>query len=194
MASCLLTKLVLPLHQTTINSCQLPRPKHFIKPLHHQGYHRIHYCVYQKPHHKYTIHPRHIFTGIIKTETTRYIRLSITFDDFDYIHKIFRLGLYTSIGLPPSLINSCSFPWLPNTLHKRRKTNRQQHTKKTDSNQTIYDRTKSNKHIRTDKTVQQILCKYHNMHVPKFCKAYCNSKKLFSTLLTNKSLHKKLVV
>ena len=101
MASCLLKKLVLPLHQTTINSCQLPRPKHFIKPLHHQGYHRIHYCVYQKPHHKYTIHPRHIFTGIIKTETTRYIRLSITFDDFDYIHKIFRLRLYTSIGLPP---------------------------------------------------------------------------------------------
>ena len=129
MASCLLTKLVLPLHQTTINSCQLPRPKHFIKPLHHQGYHRIHYCVYQKPHHKYTIHLRHIFTGIIKTKTTRYIRLSITFDDFDYIHKIFRLRLQ-ALDYPPSLINSCSFPWLPNTLHKRRKTNRQQHTKR----------------------------------------------------------------
>ena len=100
MASCLLTKLVLPLHQTTINSCQLPRPKHFIKPLHHQGYHRIHYCVYQKPHHKYTIHLRHIFTGIIKTKTTRYIRLSITFDDFDYIHKIFRLRLQ-ALDYPP---------------------------------------------------------------------------------------------
>ena len=101
MASCLLAKLVLPLHQTTINSCQLLRPKHFIKPLHHQGYHRIHYCVYQKPHHKYTIHPRHIFTGIIKTETTRYIRLSITFDDFDYIHKIFRLRLQALDSPPP---------------------------------------------------------------------------------------------
>ena len=54
--------------------------------------HKVHYQVYQKPHHKYMYphfssnHPQHIFTGIIKTETIRYSRLSATLG---------RLQLYT---------------------------------------------------------------------------------------------------
>ena len=45
-------------------------------------YRIVHYQIYQKPHHKYMYphfssnHPHHIFSGIIKTETIRYSRLS----------------------------------------------------------------------------------------------------------------------
>jgi len=56
----------------------------------------------------------------------------------------------------------------------------------------IYYRTIYNKHLRTDKIVQQILRKYHNLRIPKLSKAYCNTTKLHTMLLTNKSLHNKL--
>ena len=45
-------------------------------------YQRVHQQIYQKPHHKYMYlhfssnHPHQIFSGIIKTETIRYSRLS----------------------------------------------------------------------------------------------------------------------
>ena len=54
------------------------------------AHHKIHYQIYQKPHHKYMYlhfssnHPHHVFTGIIKTETTRYSRLSATIDDYKF--------------------------------------------------------------------------------------------------------------
>ena len=46
------------------------------------SYHIVHYQIYQKPHHKYMYphfssnHTHHIFSGIIKTETIQYSRLS----------------------------------------------------------------------------------------------------------------------
>ena len=54
---------------------------------------------YQRPHHKYMYphfssnHHRHIFSGIIKTETIRYSRLSATIDNFNFIHHHFTLSL-----------------------------------------------------------------------------------------------------
>ena len=64
-------------------------------------YHKIivQYQIYQKPHHKYMYphfssnHPHHIFSGIIKTETMRYSRLSATIDNFNFIHHHFTLSL-----------------------------------------------------------------------------------------------------
>ena len=62
-------------------------------------YHIVHYQIYQKPHHKYMYphfssnHPHHIFSGIIKTETIRYSRLSVTIDNFNFIHQHFTLNL-----------------------------------------------------------------------------------------------------
>jgi len=161
-------------------------------------YHKIHYCVFQKPHHKYMYphfssnHPLHIFSGIVKTETTRYSRLSITFNDYDYICKLFRLRLL-ALDYPRKLIATSSFPWLPYSSHRQRKTCKRSPLNRTDNKLTVYYKTKYNKHMRTDRVVQQILRKYHNMHIPKLTKAYCNSKKLFTMLLTNKSLHQKLV-
>ena len=38
-------------------------------------------------------HPSHIFSGIIKTETIRYSRLSATIDNFNFIHHHFTLSL-----------------------------------------------------------------------------------------------------
>ena len=61
-------------------------------------YHNLHYQIFQKPHHKYMYphfssnHPQHIFTGVIKTETIRYSRLSSTVDDYNFIHKLFTLS------------------------------------------------------------------------------------------------------
>ena len=60
-------------------------------------YHKIHHCIYQKPHHKYMYphfssnHPQHIFTGIIKTETIRYSRRSKTKDVYNFIVCLFVL-------------------------------------------------------------------------------------------------------
>ena len=49
-------------------------------------YHKVHYQVYQKPHHKHMYpHPKHIFTGIIKAETIRYYRFSAIVDDYNFI-------------------------------------------------------------------------------------------------------------
>ena len=81
-------------------------------------YHKIHHHIYQKPHHKYMYphfssnHPQHIFTGIIKTETVRYSRLSKTKDDYNFVHKLFTLRL-TALDYPNRLITENSFPWLP---------------------------------------------------------------------------------
>ena len=61
--------------------------------------HKVDYQTYQKPHHKYMYphfssnHPQHIFTGIIKTETIQYSRLSATEDDYNFTHKLFSLRL-----------------------------------------------------------------------------------------------------
>ena len=38
-----------------------------------------------------------------------------------------------------------------------------------------------------------LLHKYHNLHIPKLTKAYYNTTKLHSMLLTNKILHSKLI-
>ena len=62
-------------------------------------YHIVHYQIYQKPHHKYMYphfssnHTHHIFSGIIKTETIQYSRLSATIDNFNFIHHHFTLSL-----------------------------------------------------------------------------------------------------
>ena len=157
-------------------------------------YHKIHYQIFQKPHHKYMYphfssnHPHHIFTGIIKTETIRYSRLSSTIDDYNFIRKLFSLRL-TALDYPDKLITDNSFPWLPYNTHRQRST----YKKKTNHNKlTVYYCSKYNKHFRTDKIVQQILRKYHNIHIPKLTKAYCNTTKLHTMLLTNKKLHPKL--
>lgn len=86
-------------------------------------YHKIHHHINQKPHHKYMYphfssnHPQHIFTGIIKTETIRYSRLSKTIDDYNFIHKLFTLRL-TALDYPNKLItdNSFNFHGYPTTL------------------------------------------------------------------------------
>ena len=88
-------------------------------------HHKVHYQVYQKPHHKYMYphfssnHPQHIFTGIIETETIRYCRLSATMDDYDFIHKLFSLRL-TALDYPDKLITKHSYPWLTHTSHLQR--------------------------------------------------------------------------
>ena len=158
-------------------------------------YHKIHHHIYQKPHHKYMYphfssnHPQHIFTGIIKTETVRYSRLSKTKDDYNFIHKLFTLRL-TALDYPKKLITKHSYPWLPYYNHKRRRlTNKRQCY---NSKPTLYYHSKYNKHARTDKVVRHILHKYHNMYIPKLTKAYCNTKKLHTMLLTNKLLHSKI--
>ena len=158
-------------------------------------YHKVHYQVYQKPHHKYMYphfssnHPKHIFTGIIKTETIRYSRLSATVDDYNFIHKLFSLRL-TALNYPYHLITDNSFPWLTHAAHLRRF---RQIKPENNNLPTVYYRTKYNKDKRTDKIVHKILLKYHNNHIPKLTKAYCNSTKLHTLLLTNKMLHCKLI-
>ena len=158
-------------------------------------YHKVHYQVYQKPHHKYMYphfssnHPKHIFTGIIKTETIRYSRLSATVDDYNFIHKLFSLRL-TALNYPCHLSTDNSFPWLTHAAHLRRF---RQNKPKNNNLPTVYYRTKYNKDKRTDKIVHKILLKYHNNHIPKLTKAYCNSTKLHTLLLTNKMLHRKLI-
>ena len=49
-------------------------------------YHKVHYQVYQKLHHKHMYpHPKHIFTGIIKAETIWCHRFSAIVDDYNFI-------------------------------------------------------------------------------------------------------------
>ena len=61
--------------------------------------HRVHHQIYQKPHHKYmyphfsSTHPRHIYAGIIKTETIRYNRPSASIADYNFIRHLFTLRL-----------------------------------------------------------------------------------------------------
>ena len=92
-------------------------------------YHKRHYQIFQKPHHKYMYphfssnHPQHIFTGIIKTETVRYSRLSSAVDDYNFIHKLFTFRL-TALDYPYKLIIDNSFPWLPYNTHNQRTTNK----------------------------------------------------------------------
>ena len=158
-------------------------------------YHKVHYQVYQKAHHKYMYphfssnHPKHIFTGTIKTETIRYSRLSATVDDYNFIHKLFTLRL-TALDYPNHLITNNSFPWLTHAAHLRRS-----RCNKLQKNNlpTVYYRTKYNKDKRTDMIVPKILLKYHNNHIPRLTKAYYNSTKLHTLFLTNKMLHHKLI-
>ena len=49
---------------------------------------------------------------------------------------------------------------------------------------TVYYKTLHNKDKRTEKLVNNILHKYHNSYIPKLTKAYCNSTKLHTLLLT----------
>ena len=78
-------------------------------------YHKIHHCIYQKPHHKYMYphfssnHPEHIFTDIIKTETIRYSRLSKTKDDYNFVYRLFTLRL-TALDYPDKLTYRKLFP------------------------------------------------------------------------------------
>ena len=158
-------------------------------------HHKIHYQIYQKPHHKYMYphfssnHPPHTFTGIVKTETTRYSRLSATTVDYNFTRQLLSIRL-NSLDYPTKLIADNSFPWLPFHIHKQR--NMQHRLLRHDNSLVVYYRSKYNKHIRTEKVVQSILRKYRNLHIPKLTKAYCNTTKLHSMLLTNKILHSKL--
>ena len=54
-------------------------------------------------------HPEHIFSGIIKTETTRYSRPLSTFDDYNFIRKLFTVRL-TALDHPQTLTDKHSFP------------------------------------------------------------------------------------
>lgn len=128
-------------------------------------YQKVHHQVYQKPHHtrKYMYphfssnHPQHIFTGIIKTETIRYSKLSATVDDYNFFHKLFTLRL-TALDYPLQLITVHSFPWLTHTAHQRRS----RHNKPDNTRPTVYYKTLYNKDRRTDRLVSDILRKYHN--------------------------------
>ena len=103
------------------------------------------------------------------------------------MHKLFPLRL-SAVDYPNKLITDSSIPWLSYYNHKRRRiTNKTKPCKPT-----IYYRSKYNKHARTDKIVRHILHKYHNMHIPKLTKAYCNTTKLHTMLLTNNLLHSKI--
>ena len=68
-------------------------------------HHKVHHQVFQKPHHKYMFphfssnHPQHVFTGIIKTETFRYSRLSTTKNDYDFVQQLFFFRL-TNLDYP----------------------------------------------------------------------------------------------
>ena len=134
-------------------------------------------------------HPRHIFTGIIKTETIRYSRLSATEDDYNFTHKLFSLRL-TALDYPDKLITVHSFPWITHAAHRLRLKNKNMN----DHKPTVYYKTIYNKDKRTDKIVSNILRKYHIRHIPKLTKTNCNSTKFLTLLLTNKMLHRKLVI
>ena len=104
-------------------------------------YHKIHHCIYQKPHHKYMYphfssnHPQLIFTGIIKPEAIRYSRPSKTIDDYNFIHKLISTLRLTALDYPNKLITDNSFPWLPYDTHKRRlSTKKQRNCKKKPNN------------------------------------------------------------
>ena len=136
--------------------------------------HRVHHQIYQKPHHKYMYphfssnHPHHIFAGT----------------------HLFTLRL-TALDCPLQLTTEHSFPWITRTAHQQRLKNKQTNNV---TRPTVYYKTLYSKDKRTDKLVNSILLKYHNPHIPKLSKAYCNSTKLHTLLLTNKMLHHKLIL
>ena len=96
-------------------------------------YHKIHYQIFQKSHHKYmyphfsTNHPHHIFKGIIKTETIRFSRLSSSIDEYYFIHKHFSLGL-------PSTIPTNSLLTIPSLGYLTTPTVNEQQTKRKTNN------------------------------------------------------------
>ena len=161
------------------------------------AYRKIHYQIYPKPHHKYIYphfpsnHLHHVFTGIIKTETTRYSRLSATIDDYRFTRQLFSYRL-SNFDYPDKLIRHNSYPWLPFRIHKQRKTRRKL-SQNSNSPLIVYYPSKYNQHMCTDKIVQSLPRKYHNLHIPELTKAYYNTTKLHSMLLTNKILHSKLI-
>ena len=161
-------------------------------------FNKIHFKVYQKPHHKYMYphfssnHPQHVFKGLIKTETIRYSRLSSTVTDYKFIKKLFTLRL-TSLDYPITFIQRNSFPFLSHQHHKRRVKRLSTSKQLIKRKPVIYYKKTYNKHIRTDKIVQHILNKYRNSLIPKLTKTYTNAAKLHTMLLTNRKLHNKLI-
>ena len=146
---------------------------------------KIHYKIYQKPNHKYMYphfssnHAQHIFSGIIKTETIRYSRLSCTKTDYNYILRLFTLRLQ-ALSYPLQLIYKHTYPYYSYNFHKTQRTNKQLiHTKR---QQTFYYKTTFNKTTHTDRIVQRILNKYHNKHIPKLTKV--NSATLLNSILS----------
>ena len=117
-------------------------------------------------------------TGIIKPETIRYSRLSVTPDDYNFIHKLFSLRLI-ALDYPDKLISEHSFPWLTLTAHRRRHKDQQTDKQKL----TVYYKTLYNKDKQTDKIVTNILHKYRTPNIPNLTKTNCNSTKLHIILL-----------
>ena len=135
-------------------------------------------------------HPKHIFSGLIRTETFRYSKLSATKDEYNYIKTLFTIRI-SALNYPSNYIYKFSFPWLNSQTHKI-KTPRKQHN--TPQINTIFYRTQFNKHIRTDIITKSILKKYHNMHIPKLRQAKTVNTKMHTLLNTNKKLHQKLTI
>ena len=90
-------------------------------------------------------------------------------------------SLLTALDHPRQLITEHSFPWITCTAHQRHLKNKQ-----TDdiTGPTVQYKTLYNKDKRTEKLVNNILHKYHNPYIPKLTRAYCNSTKLNTLLLT----------
>ena len=90
-------------------------------------------------------------------------------------------SLLTALDHPRQLITEHSFPWITRTALQQRLKNKQ-----TDdiTGPTVYYKTLYNKGKRTEKLVNNIVHKYHNPYIPKLTKAYCNSTKLYTPLLT----------
>lgn len=153
-----------------------------------------HYRIYQKPHHKYMYphfnsnHPKHVFPGLINTETLRYNKLSATKTEYDFIKTLFFIRL-SALNYPSQFLVKHSQPWLNN----KNFTNRKSHKIINPTlNNTIYYRTFYNKHVRTDIITKSILKKYHNKHLPKLRPAICTNTKLHTLFNTNKKFHRKL--
>ena len=131
-------------------------------------------------------HPKHIFSGLIRTETIRYSKFSKTIAEYNFIKVLFSTRL-TSLNYPNRLILKHNFPFLGFSKHQLRKSNNKSKHKKT-----IYFRSKFNKNFHTDLVVKRILNKYKNKHIPKLTQARTVSEKLHTLLLTNKVFHSKV--
>ena len=108
----------------------------------------------------------------------------IAFFKFSLLSPLSLLKLPANCFGPPQTIISItehSFPWITRTAHQRRLQNKQ-----TDdiTGPTVYYKTLYNKDKRTEKLANNILHKYHNPYIPKLTKAYCNSTKPHTLLLT----------